>query len=76
MLLFCVDCVLFSGVSSAGVVILPNGVLGFGIVVGFGVVVEFPVVVGFGVRFRVVVGVVGVEGLRQHLGSEGEDQFD
>ena len=46
MLLFCVDCVLFSGVSSAGVVILPNGVLGFGIVVGFGVVVEFPVVVG------------------------------
>ena len=56
MLLFCVDCVLFSSVSSAGVVILPNGVLGFGIVVRFGVVVGFPVVVGFGVvvRFRVV----------------------
>ena len=73
MLLFCVDCVLFSGVSSAGAVILPNGVLGFGIVVRFGVVIPFPVVVGFGVRFRVV---VGVEGLRQHLGSECEDKFD
>ena len=73
MLLFCVDCVLFSGVSSVGAVILPNGVLGFGIVVRFGVVIQFPVVVGFGVRFRVV---VGVEGLRQHLGSESEDQFD
>ena len=41
--------------------------------VRFGVVIQFPVVVGFGVRFRVV---VGVEGLRQHLGSESEDQFD
>jgi hypothetical protein len=66
-----VDCVLFSGVSSVCAVILPNGVLGFGIVVRFGVVIQFPVVVGFGVRFRVVVG-----GLRQHLGSESEDQFD
>jgi hypothetical protein len=68
-----VDCVLFSVVSSVGAVILPNGVLGFGIVVRFGVVFQFPVVVGFGVRFKVVVGVVI---LRQHLGSESEDQFD
>jgi hypothetical protein len=68
-----VDCVLFSGVSSAGSVILPNGVLGFGIVVRFGVVIQFPVVVGFGVPFRVV---VVVEGSRKHLGSESEDQFD
>jgi phosphohistidine swiveling domain-containing protein len=60
-------------VSSVGAVILPNGVLGFGIVVRFGVVTQFPVVVGLEVRFRVV---VGVEGLRQHLGSESEDQFD
>ena len=50
--------------------------VGFGVVVEFPVVVGLGVVVGFGVRFRVVVGVVGVEGLRQHLGSEGEDQFD
>ena len=73
MLLYSVDRVLFSGVSSVGAVILPNGVLGFGIVVRFGVMIQFPFVVGFGVRFRVV---VGVEGLRQHLGSESEDQFN